>query len=274
MMIKYLAIGVFLLISNFGYAQILPKESRVPGGVALIPLTDVNSNSTPSIMYQNNRVMVIKNPNREQSTWLAIVGIPLSIESGIQTIQLEENTFSFNVGDKNYPEQHIKLKNKHHVNPDTAETARYEKEKSIMDAAFKTYSTPATPVTFFEKPSNAPLSSAFGLKRFFNNEPRNPHSGLDFAAEEGTPITTPADGTVSVTGNFFFNGNTVMIDHGYGLITLYCHLSRIDVKEGDTLKKGDIIGLVGKTGRATGAHLHWSVSLNNARVDPMLFIAH
>jgi murein DD-endopeptidase MepM/ murein hydrolase activator NlpD len=121
-------------------------------------------------------------------------------------------------------------------------------------------------------PVTAPVSSPFGLRRFFNEQPRKPHSGLDLAAAEGTPISAPASGKITDTGDFFFNGNTVFIDHGQGLVTMYCHLSKIDVEPGQTVNTGDIIGAVGKTGRVTGAHLHWSVSLNNTRIDPTLFL--
>lgn len=271
-LVKYLASIIALGFLNAAVAQSLPHELRVPGGVALIPLINNHSTNTPMATYQNHQVMVVKNPNGNQSLWLAIVGIPLSATTGTQIIEVADNKIPFDITRKEYPEQHITVENKHYVNPDPSETARYENEKSLMDAAFKTFSTPATPITFFEKPSDAPLSSAFGLLRFFNNEPRAPHSGLDFAAKEGTPIKAPAAGVVVLTGEFFFNGNTILIDHGYGLVTMYCHLSRIDVKQGAVLNEGDVIGLVGKTGRATGAHLHWSVNLNQTRVDPALFI--
>src|SRR3989344_3567137 len=124
----------------------------------------------------------------------------------------------------------------------------------------------------FDKPVNGPLSSPFGLRRFFNGEERNPHSGLDFAANSGTPIKAPAAGKVILTGDYFFNGKTVFIDHGQGLISMFCHLSAIGVKVGDEIPRGGVVGKVGATGRATGPHLHWNVSLNDARVDPAIFI--
>ncbi|MNV61088.1 Murein DD-endopeptidase MepM [compost metagenome] len=119
---------------------------------------------------------------------------------------------------------------------------------------------------------NGPLSSKFGVRRFFNGEERNPHSGLDFAVGAGTPIKTPAAGKVILIGNYFFNGNTVFVDHGQGFISMFCHMSKIDVKVGQQLARGGVVGKVGATGRATGPHMHWNISLNDARVDPAIFI--
>ena len=121
-------------------------------------------------------------------------------------------------------------------------------------------------------PLRGPQSSAFGLRRFFNDQERNPHSGVDIAAPTGTPITAPATGKVVLTGDFYFNGKSVFIDHGQGLISMLCHMSEISVSEGDIIQAGDQIGLVGATGRVTGPHLHWTVSLNNARVKPNLLL--
>jgi murein DD-endopeptidase MepM/ murein hydrolase activator NlpD len=111
------------------------------------------------------------------------------------------------------------------------------------------------------------------MRRIFNGESRNPHSGMDIAAPVGTPVRAPLAGTVIDTGDYFFNGNTVFVDHGRGVISMYCHLSAIDVIPGQHVAAGTTLGKVGMTGRVTGPHLHWALSLNRAWVDPELFVA-
>ena len=238
----------------------------VPGGVAVIDLGPAAQ--APKASYQGKPVLVI----REQDTWRAIVGIPLSVKPGPQQLASAGRNLSFNVGSKRYPEQHIKLANKRQVNPDPADLKRIERELAEQLRAYRSFS-PTTPSNLLlDKPVNGPLSSKFGVRRFFNGEERNPHSGLDFAVPAGTPIKTPAAGKVILTGSYFFNGNTVFVDHGQGFISMFCHMSKIDVKVGDQLARGAVVGKVGMTGRATGPHMHWNVSLNDARVDPAIFI--
>ena len=116
------------------------------------------------------------------------------------------------------------------------------------------------------------FSNSFGRKRFFNNEERAPHSGLDIPAPIGQKVVAPADGIVVQTGDYFFNGKTVLIDHGQGLISMFCHLSKIEVSKGQHITQGELLGLVGNTGRVTGPHLHWGMSLNDARIDPQLLL--
>ncbi|UUI59908.1 peptidoglycan DD-metalloendopeptidase family protein [Aeromonas salmonicida] len=240
----------------------------VPGGVAVVPLG--NGLQAPTVRYQDKPVLVVREDGQR---WIAIVGIPLKTPQGPQQLTVNDGrTLSFTVTPKHYREQHIKLKNSRQVNPLAEDMGRINRELAEQTRAYQTFSPTQPSNLLFDKPVKGPLSSPFGLRRFFNGEERNPHSGLDFAVGAGTPIKAPAASKVILIGNYFFNGNTVFVDHGQGLISMFCHMSKIDVKPGQSLPRGGIVGRVGATGRATGPHMHWNVSLNDARVDPAIFI--
>ena len=175
---------------------------------------------------------------------------------------------------KHYKEQHIKLKTNKHVNLSAENEARFAREFKEQTEAYQRYREGVVPSNIvLDRPvDGGRYSSPFGLRRFFNGQERNPHSGLDIAVPTGTPVKASADGVITIVGDYFFNGKTVFVDHGQGMISMYCHLSEIDVKKGQTVKRGEVVGKVGATGRATGPHLHWNVSLNDARVDPAIFV--
>ncbi len=265
-----LSVGFFLLAAP-ALATGLPQANPVPGGIAIVPLAD--GDEAPRVSFNGERAMVI----RENGRWHAVVGLPLALAAGKQQLTLEgqpdaSRTLAFTVVPKEYAAQHITLKDKRMVEPGPKELERIERESRIIQRAFHAWSEIPDPPLIFDLPAHGRLSSPFGLRRFFNNQPRQPHSGLDIAAPAGTPIVAPAPGTVIETGNYFFNGKTVFLDHGQGLVTMYNHLSRISVKKGQRVERGRKIGEIGSTGRVTGPHLHWTVSLNNARVDPSLFL--
>ncbi len=251
------------------YALELPTESTVPGGLAII---SIQVEDKPDAYFYDHKVMILGSNNN----WKAIVGIPLSAKAGIHNLQVKSNgietSYKFEVANKDYETQYLTIKNKRKVNPNEQDMSRIIKEKKLISKAKSHWSDNGNVSLEFIKPTEGPYSSPFGLRRFFNKQPRRPHSGLDIAAAKGTPIVAPADGTVINTGEYFFNGNTVFLDHGQGLITMYCHMDSISIEEGTQVKTGDIIGNVGLTGRVTGAHLHWSVMLNNVTVDPILFL--
>ncbi len=251
-------------------ALALPESLPVPGGLAVIPLA---GEARPAVRYQGNPVMVVRDSGR----WFAVVGIALNTTPGTERLRVEDEggtgrTISFEVRDREYPEQRITLDNERMVNPYADDMDRIRRESARIAEALNTWRDEPGPVLDFILPVDAPQSSAFGLRRFFNDQPRRPHSGIDLAAGAGTPIRAPAPGVIADTGDFFFNGNTVFVDHGQGLVTMYCHLSEVAVSAGDAVDSGQVLGSVGATGRVTGAHLHWSVSLNGNMVDPHLFL--
>ena len=257
---KYLILGLL----TFGQHAIgLPEHDPVPGGIALVPLpTDRNA------MFDGRLVMITESGGG----YVAVVGIPLSRSPGSSHLDTAEGKVYFNVKEKKYEEQRLTIQNKRKVSPYAQDMNRITRERAEMDKAFNTFTPISRAEINFDLPTEGIVSSSFGLRRILNDQPRSPHSGIDIAAPEGTPIHSPAKGTIVATGDYFFNGKTVMVDHGQGLITMYCHMSSISVDIGQAVDKSQYLGDVGKTGRVTGAHLHWSVSLNNARVNPNLFL--
>lgn len=246
----------------------LPRASLVPGGVALLDLGPATGATPPVGRYRDLPVSVLSRDGR----WVAMVGIPLDTAAGTETLDLGGRQLPFQVVDKAYRTQHLTVPNQRHVNPDPADLERIAAERLRLDAALARWSEADPLARAFLAPVPGERTGSFGLRRVFNGEPRKPHSGMDIDGAEGDPIRNPAAGTVVESGDFFFNGNTVVVDHGQGLVTVYCHLSRIDVQAGQAVAAGDVLGLVGSTGRVTGPHLHWSVSLNRTMVDPALFL--
>ena len=268
---KAALLGMLCLLLPLGSAALPIDHTPVPGGVAIVELP---AGTRPaSVRYGDQRVMTTRKPD----ALLAIVGLPLGAQAGTHHLDAETRDGSplrlaFKVEDKAYETQHITIKDKRKVNPEQRDLERIGREQKQIRAALAHWSDRDDIGLQFLKPVQGPYSSPFGLRRFFNEQPRKPHSGIDIAAPEGTPIMAPSAGTVIDTGDYFFNGKTVFIDHGQGLVTMFCHLSRIDVEPGQPVAMGEVIGQVGMTGRVTGPHLHWGVSLNDARVDPMLFM--
>ncbi len=268
MISRYSVVLLLILALPAAFAQ-TQKFTSVPGGVAVVR---INEQQKPAATFEGKRVVVVGQPGQ----WHAYVGLPLSIKPGTHRLSVEsakgKSVHNFDVSAKKYVEQYITIKDEGMVNPSAPNMERINRETAVMAKVKVSWTDNEAVPLQLDLPVEAPLSSSFGLTRFFNKQPRAPHSGLDLAAPEGTPIKTAAPGKVVNTGEYYFNGNTVFIEHGQGLITMYCHMSKIDVKPGQLLERGAIIGKVGKTGRATGAHLHWGVIMNSVSVDPNMFI--
>ncbi len=260
------------LIPSVVLASPLPKQLAVPGGIAKIPVGQ-SAQPAPDVSFYGKRVLVTQHNDQ----WVALVGIPLSAENGQHKINISHHrkisSQAFNVDNKDYPAQHITIKKKRMVTGFTEEDLKKIKADKVSMGKAKAVWTEGGIDADFIAPVEGRLSSLFGLKRFFNDIPKRPHNGLDIAAPTGTPIVAPASGKVINTGSYYFNGNTVFLDHGQGLLSAYLHMDAIHVKTGQQIKQGEPLGTVGTTGRVTGPHLHWIVYLNKTPVDPALFIA-
>ncbi len=262
--------AVFALLAA-SPSSILPQTSAVPGGVVTLPI-DAPADARPVATLDGARAMVL----RSDGQWLAVVGIPLGTIPGRLELVVglggQTTRLAFDVAAKKYDVQKLKVPPSQ-VDLSKRDLERVAGERQRIRKALTRFTDHPPATLRLMQPVPGERSSSYGLRRFFNDQTRNPHTGMDIAAATGTPIAAAAAGTVADVGDYFFNGNTVILDHGSGLVTMYCHLSRIDVQAGQAVSAGKTIGAVGATGRVTGPHLHFGVTLNGTMVDPALFLS-
>lgn len=256
-----------------------PTHSPVPGGIARLSLGASELRPRATVLDDGQEVPLLV--VGDAGEWMALVGIALATSPGPASISVHRSTGRQTVDFKVLPKQYLVQKVKvapGMVDLSNDDKARTDRERTHLIAVMATFSehlpgTAATAPLRMRAPVNGRRSSSFGLRRVFNGQPRSPHSGMDIAAPLGTPVLAPLPGRVIDTGNYFYSGKAVWLDHGGGLISLMGHLSAINAKVGDVLQTGDRLGAVGATGRATGPHLHWGVLLNQCMVDPALLLA-
>ncbi len=271
MKIKIVLFCWLIIFTSFNLSA-MPTQNAVPGGIIQITLGETTQ-PAPVVTFNDKKTLV----TQFNSNWITLVGIPLSTKPGqhkvfVEPVGNKKYAIVFDVKPKEYPASYITIKNKRKVNPNPDDMKRIKKERVQLNKGLSRWTNQEQVDLNFELPAKGRMSGLFGMRRFFNKQPRNPHSGLDIAAPTGTAVLAPAKGTVIDTGNFFFNGNTVLVDHGQGLISGYFHLSAIEVKPGQRINQGDLLGKIGATGRVTGPHLHWNMYLNRTKVDPALFV--
>jgi murein DD-endopeptidase MepM/ murein hydrolase activator NlpD len=213
--------------------------------------------------------------------YLALAGIDLEAGAGSTRLELALQDPSggphfwsseVKIDPKAFPTQELKVDDRF-VRLSPEDEARADRETEKLKRLFAVETPALLARGKFLSPIPGALSARFGERRVFNGLPKNPHTGADLKAKQGEPVRAPASGKVVFVGDLFFSGNTVVLDHGLGIYTLYAHLSRVDVVEGQTLRAGEPLGLVGATGRVTGPHLHWAARVRGARVDPFSLTA-
>ncbi len=253
-------------------ALMLTVFSVVQGDALQLEYPDESGLSKVEVQWRDRTVPLILAGEK----WITIIGADLDTNAGDHPANVsfqysdgrtEVRNEVIRVLDKSFPETRLTVEPRFvELSPENLERANRESRR--LGVVFRKITSEIYWDEEFEVPIAGREGSNFGHRRVFNDQPRNPHSGADISATEGTPVGASNRGRVVVIGDFFFNGNTVIVDHGLGIYSVYLHLSRIDVEEGAMVGKGDSVGLVGATGRVTGPHLHWGFRIQNARIDP------
>lgn len=252
-------------------------RSQQPG--ELVALTVTTPDSTEALTARAFGHSVATYPV-EATTWRVLVGIDLDTAPGRYPVTIEakvggrsrETSAMLDVRAKAFPTRQLTVAESF-VNPPASEDQRIAAEAARLTALWKVTTPKRLWDAPFVRPVTDPANSAFGSRSVFNGEARAPHSGADFLSPAGTVVRAPAGGKVVLAGSLYFTGNTVILDHGLGLYSLFAHFSEIAVQEGDVVAPGDVLGKVGATGRVTGPHLHWAVRADGARVDPLSVVA-
>jgi murein DD-endopeptidase MepM/ murein hydrolase activator NlpD len=259
------AITLFLLCLTV--PLLATEQSLRPGGIAIVEVGSIDTEA-PEVSLDDKPLLVLQRGD----LWVAVAGIALDTTPGTIRISANGVESAIDISAHDYREQRITVENKSFVDQTEEQLDRIWSEKKIIDAVLTSFTKTPVDGLSLEAPVPGKRSDSFGYRRFFNDQPRSPHKGMDMSASSGQAIVAPRSGTVAATGNYFFNGNTVLVDHGQGFITMYCHLSEIGVEEGQRVVTGDRLGAVGATGRVTGPHLHFGTYLNGTAVDPAIFL--
>jgi len=280
--IKSLLLSACFLLFNFstGFTEkklasieIFP-DKILQGDACYIKISGIPNTSDASVTFDNNKIAL--DYDNSSKSYIGFIGIGQNTEPGERNVQILFDSKTkinkkINIQKKDFQIQHLSLP-KTKVDLSDKDLKRHNKEKEIVTELFANSKKPKLFNSKFIQPIDTKISTPFGVKRFMNKKPKNPHSGIDFKAQMHEPVKSINKGIIVFTGNHFFSGNSVYVDHGLGIISMYFHLSEIKVKKGDEVEIGDVIALVGSTGRSTGPHLHWGVRVNNIRVDPLSLI--
>jgi len=249
------------------------------GELILVVVDDNDAKTPPKARFLKRDLEFF--PAASTGTWLAFIGLDLDASTGPAKLRAVlrdakgktvRATEELTVTAGNFPTEELKVEQRY-VTPPKSDTERAEAEAATLHELFVHGEQKRLFEGRFDSPIPGAMTARFGERRIFNGEPRAPHSGMDLRAKKGTPVRAPAAGRVVLAGALYFAGKTIVLDHGLGLTTTYAHLSKMLVKKDDMVKKGQVIGRVGATGRVTGPHLHWALKFHEARVDPFSLVA-
>jgi len=249
-----------------------------PGQIILARLVQAPEIKRVSIHLLDNVYEL--GPKEPAHETFALIGLDLDLKPGPYEIDMtvflrdgrtEELRHRIQIGGREFPIRKLWVKEQY-VRPPPEVQARIQREAEILEMVYSASTGRWLGEGVFERPHPGEMASNFGEKRIYNNVPRSTHSGTDIAAPQGSPVRAANSGRVVLARDLYFSGKTVIIDHGLGLFTLYCHFSSLKVSRGDPVTKGSVIGLAGSTGRSTGPHLHWAVRLKGCRVDPVALL--
>ena len=251
-------------------------RSLRPGEVVVLTIVPPVATDTMRVLAFDREVAAYQ----DGDTWRAIVGVDLDVEPGTYRVTVESagaeavarGSHDLRIVPRTFRTRRLTV-DPAFVTPPVSEQPRIERESALLAATWPSSAPNRLWTTAFIRPVPHVANSAFGTRSVFNGQPRNSHGGADFLSPAGTPIRAPNAGRIAVARSLYFSGGTVIIDHGLGLFSTLAHLSRIDVEEGEMVTAGQRVGLVGATGRVTGAHLHWAVRAGEARVDPLSLLA-
>lgn len=269
-MIAAIALAAALTISPASRAM-QPGELVVLTMTSTVPLTAVHARA-----FDTDITGFADDPQH----WRVLVGIDLDAKLGKHPVVVTgasaagpvDATYQLTVVAKKFPTRRLKV-DEGFVNPPASAMPRIEAEQKEQQAIWAASASERLWSAPFVRPVDDPANSAFGTRSIFNGQPRGAHSGADFLSPAGRPVKAPNAGRVVLAKNLYYSGNCVIIDHGLGVFTYFAHFSRIDVAVDDIVTPGQVVGLVGATGRVTGAHLHWTLRVSGARVDPLAMLA-
>ncbi len=264
------------LLAAPGTIQISARSRSVqPGELVVLSIAVPPASGTIRVRAFDRTVSAYADAD---GTWHALVGIDLDVKPATYHVTVEAGASSAHasydlvVKPRVFRTRRLTV-NEAFVTPPASEEERIAREAALLTGVWNAPAPERLWTTPFVRPVAQEANSAFGTRSIFNGKPRNAHGGADFLSPAGTPIQAPNAGRIAVARDLYFSGNTVVIDHGLGLFSMLAHMSSIDVHEGDRVVAGQVVGLVGATGRVTGPHLHWAVRASGARVDPLSLLA-